>query len=96
MAFGALLPPPNVISEDHQCRIRSRASNLFLNVYDVQPSGNPGIIIWQGTLNRGQQIPLNTAYGRFFYTYRTDLDSQTSMINGINRFCQNKEIIDIP
>jgi hypothetical protein len=89
-------PAPDAIAQDYSCKIRSEVTQLFTIVYEVHPDGNPGKLLWQGTLKNGQQNELKSEYGRIFYRYKTDPDAQSEVINGVNRFCRNGEIINLP
>jgi hypothetical protein len=92
----ANIPAPNVIARDHSCQISTREDHLFIIFYDVYPDGNWGKLIWQGSLKFGQQVKLKTEFGRFFYRYKTDPNAQTDLINGIIRFCRDRQSIDLP
>ena len=39
---------------------------------------------------------LTSTYGRFYYNYSTDPESNTAMISGIVRFCKDGEIHNLP
>jgi len=94
--FAAFLSVPDALSEDNTCRIKTGGPYLFVNVYDVFPNENPGKLIWQGELKQNQQVLLTSTYGRFYYNYSTDPESNTAMISGIVRFCKDGEIHNLP
>ena len=92
----AIIPAPNVIAQDHTCKIKPRVEQLFIIFYDVYPDGNWGKLIWQGNLKFGQQVNLKSEFGRFFYRYKTEPDTQTDLINGVIRFCRNGDSFSLP
>ena len=92
----AATPAPGVTAEDQTCKIRCQAPQLFIIVYDVYPDGDPAKLIWQGNLKNGQQIEIKTEFGRFFFRYKIDSEAQSDLINGVIRFCQNGETLNLP
>lgn len=96
IGFLFFLLPPDAIAENHTCYITSTDPNFFFNVYDVMPAGNRVNHIWRGKIKEGQRALIKTRYGRFYYDYIVDTDSQTAPLSGVVLLCNNGELISVP
>ena len=71
----SLLWVSSVCAEDNTCWLLAPSdSDAWVIVYDADKDGNRGNVIWQGKINAGQKIKIDSTKGHIRYNYKLDAD----------------------
>ena len=86
----------NAISEDNTCYLISKTANLHVSVYNFLPAATIGIMIWKGVLKEDQQVLLKSKFGKIYYEYATNPETNSPIEMGFIQSCTEKETILLP
>jgi hypothetical protein len=82
--------------EDGACILKAAHHDVYLNVFEVDPDGNMGPLIWQGRINQGQTARISTAHALFRYFYNAEPDVDQPFRSGGNKACDDLDIVSVP
>jgi len=87
---------PDLDSNKGACYLKAAPTDVYLKVFDLNPAGNMGQLIWQGKINQGETVRIKTphAYFRYYYNLQPDVDQPLS--SGLDHTCDNLEIVSVP
>ena len=85
-----------VAPEDGACILKAAHHDVYLNVFEVDPDGNMGALVWQGRINRGQTARIRTthAYIRYFYNAEPDVDQPFK--SAADKACDDLDTVNVP
>jgi hypothetical protein len=83
-------------AEQGSCYLKAIRTDVFVIVYDMDFDGNMGYQIWQGRIDKGQEVLINTPHGRFRYYANAQPDFDQPLSGGISRLCNNKRRVGVP
>ncbi len=96
MITAGFLSIPDAGADQGSCVLQATNTDAFVIVYDMDRNGNQGPQIWQGRINAGQSVRINTPHARFVYDYNSQPDTDQPLSGGTERLCSNDEIILVP
>jgi len=78
------------------CYLKATRADVYLKVFDLNPAGSMGPLIWQGRISQGETIQIKSphAYFRYYYNLQPGVDRPLS--SGLDRTCDNLEIVSVP
>jgi len=99
LVWGWMLPSA-ASAEGGTCYLKADR-DVYLKVYNFDNVGNRGGILWQGWLNKGKIIMLNSPNGLFSYEYNDQLDEDQPIDDqpfesSEQRMCNGHETIGVP
>ena len=71
-------------------------TDVFVVVYDADFDGNTGSQIWQGRINKGQEVLITTPHSRFRYYANAQPDDDQPLSGGVSRLCANNRRVGVP
>jgi hypothetical protein len=87
---------PDVDTETGACYLKAAHSDVYLKVFELDNDGNMGALIWQGKINQGQTERIGTAHARLRYFYNSQPDVEQPLKGGVDKSCNDLEIVDVP
>ena len=94
LVLGWMLPSA-ASAEGGTCYLKADR-DVYLKVYNFDNHGNRGGILWQGRLNKGKIIILNSPNGLFSYEYNDQPDEDQPFESSEQRMCNSNETIGVP
>lgn len=88
--------PPEAASEPGSCILQATDDDVFVIIYDINNDGSRGPQIWEGRINAGQSVRINTPHQEFVYYYNAQPDTDQPLSGGTERWCNNGEVILVP
>ena len=83
-------------ARENTCFFKATGTDVFVQVYDLDRSGETRHRIWQGRLNEGEQVRISTSEGLLQYYYSARPDEDQPMKGEIDRMCANNRTIGVP
>jgi hypothetical protein len=83
-------------AETGACYLKAAHSDVYLKVFELDNDGNMGALIWQGKINQGQTERIGTAHARLRYFYNSQPDVEQPLKGGVDKSCNDLEIVDVP
>jgi hypothetical protein len=96
MIAAGFVSIPDAGADEGSCVLQASNTDVFLIIYDMSRDGTRGAQIWQGRINAGQTVRLNTPNARFVYDYNSQPDTDQPLSGGSERWCSNDEVILVP
>jgi len=87
---------PDLDSSKGACYLKADSADVYLKVFDLNPAGNMGPLIWQGRINQGKTVRIKTAHDYFRYYYNLQPDIDQPLSSGLDRACDNLAIVSVP
>jgi hypothetical protein len=83
-------------AEEGSCYLKSLNTDVFVIVYDLNRNGDMGSLLWQGRINKGQEVFIRAPHARFRYYYNAQPDVNQPMSGGNSRWCDNQRTVGVP
>ena len=84
-----------VFASDNSCLITAEQQNdVWVVVYDADDDGNRNQKIWEGKIDAGKNIKINSTGGQIRYDYK--LDPNQPYEGDVSRWCNNQNTILVP
>ena len=97
MILIGFLTVTNTIAKENACYLKALRTDVYVRVLNASREGDRGNQIWQGRINQGEQVYINTDNGRFrlYYSDRPD-EKRPPMSGGNDRWCDNDNTVGVP
>ena len=80
---------------DNSCVLKA-ATDVIIEVWDVDDQGNKGPRKWKGSLKQGEKKSIESHYGQIRYAYSTNMTENEPLSGDVGRPCFNGKIIGVP
>ena len=94
--ISGMILPSETSADQGSCYLKASRTDVFVVVYDLDLEGNMGYQLWQGRINKGQDVMINTPHGQFRYYANAQPDVDQPLSGGISRLCSDKRRIGVP
>ena len=89
------IAPSMAIADDNSCILKA-ATDVIIEVWDVDDLGNKGPRKWKGSIKQGEKKTIESQYGQIRYAYTTNMTENEPLSGDIGRPCFNGNIISVP
>jgi hypothetical protein len=96
MIVGGFVSLPGAAADPGSCILQATDDDVFIIIYDMNSDGSRGPQIWEGRINAGQSVRINTPHQQFVYDYNSQPDTDQPLSGGTERWCNNDEVILVP
>ena len=93
--LSAFVMPSAVLSDEGTCYLEA-VTDVYVEVYDLDPEGNHGGMIWSGRLKDGETALIKAPHGRFRYKYNSEPDKKQALSVGPDKWCDGKNNVAVP
>jgi hypothetical protein len=87
---------PDVDSDKGACYLKATDSEVYVKVFDLDPAGNMGALIFQGKIDQRIGARIKTAYAQFRYYYNLDPHVDRPLSSGPDQACDDHDVIFVP
>ena len=87
---------PDVDSDKGACYLKATDSEVYVKVFDLDPDGNMGALIFQGKLDQRMGARIKTAHAQFRYYYNPDPQVDRPLSSGPDQACDDHDVIFVP
>jgi len=87
---------PDADSDEGACYLKAARGEVYVKVFDLDPDGNMGPLIFQGKVDQQTGTRIKTAHAQFRYYYNPDPGVDRPLSSGPDLACDDHDVIRIP
>jgi len=87
---------PDVDSDKGACYLKAAHNEVYVKVFDLDPDGNMGALIFQGKIDQHMGARIKTAHAQFRYYYNPDPHVGRPLSSGPDQACDDHDVIFVP
>jgi hypothetical protein len=87
---------PDVDSDKGACYLKTAHSEVYVKVFDLDPDGNMGPLIFQGKINQRMGARIKTSHAQFRYYYNSEPHVDQPLSSGADQTCDDLDVILVP
>ena len=89
------ITPSSAIAGENDC-ILVAATDVIVEVWNVDNQGNKGSRIWKGLIKQGEEKRIVSSHGQIRYARSTNVKKNEPLSGDIGRPCTNGKTIGVP
>ena len=87
---------PNFESDEGACYLKAARGEVYVKVFDLDPDGNMGPLIFQGKIDQSTGTRIKTAHAQFRYYYNPNPSVDRPLSSGPDLACDDHDVVRIP
>jgi hypothetical protein len=87
---------PDVDSDEGACYLKAAQGEVYVKVFDLDPNGNMGALIFQGKIDQHTGTRIKTAHAQFRYYYNPNPSVDQPLRSGPDQACDDHDVVRIP
>ena len=87
---------PGVDSDEGACYLKAGQGEVYVKVFDLDPDGNMGPLLFQGKIDDQTGARIKTAHAQFRYYYNPDPSVDRPLSSGPDLACDDHDVVRIP
>jgi len=87
---------PDVDSDKGACYLKAAHNEVYVKVFDLDPDGNMGALIFQGKIDQRMGTRIKTAHAQFRYYYNPDPNVDRPLSSGPDQACDDHDVVVVP
>ena len=87
---------PDVDSDEGACYLKAAHNEVYVKVFDLDPEGNMGSLIFQGKIDQRTGTRIKTAHAQFRYYYNLDPQIDQPLRSGPDETCDDHDVVVLP
>jgi hypothetical protein len=87
---------PDAGSDEGACYLKAAHGEVYVKVFDLDPNGNMGPLIFQGKIDQRTGARIKTAHAQFRYYYNTAPHVDQPLSSGPDQACDDHDVIFVP
>ena len=87
---------PDADSDEGACYLKAARAEVYVKVFDLDPDGNMGPLLFQGKIDQHTGARVKTAHAQFRYYYNPNPSVDQPLNSGPDLACDDHDVILIP
>ena len=87
---------PDVDSKEGACYLKAAQGEVYVKVFDLDPDGNMGPLVFQGIIDQHTGTRIKTAHAQFRYYYNPNPGVDQPLSSGSDQACDDNDAVKIP
>ena len=87
---------PDVDSDEGACYLKAAQGEVYVKVFDLDPDGNMGPLIFQGKIDQSTGTRIKTAHAQFRYYYNPNPSVDQPLSSGTDKSCDDHDVVRVP
>ena len=87
---------PDVDSDEGACYLKAADNEVYVKVFDLDPDGNMGSLIFQGKIDQRTGTRIKTAHAQFRYYFNLEPHVDQPLSSGPDQACDDHDVVVLP